>query len=90
MLMAIKPKIRISLSVDKDTSDILTVLAKKAGKPVASKVLDMVEFALECEEDRILGLLADKIVKENKKPHLSHEEFWKQVEKQQKRRKKRK
>jgi predicted DNA-binding protein len=88
MLMAIPPKIRISLSVDKDTNDILSLLAKKEGKPVASKVLDMVEFALECEEDRILGLMADKILQENNEPFLSHEEFWKQVRQQIKKRKK--
>lgn len=88
MLMAIPPKIRISLSVDKDTNDILSILAKKEGKPVASKVLDMVEFALECEEDRILGLMADKILQENNEPFLSHEEFWKQVRQQIKKRKK--
>ncbi len=88
MLMAIPPKIRISLSVDKDTNDILSLLAKKEGKPVASKVLDMVEFALECEEDRILGLMADKILQENNEPFLSHEEFWKQVRLQIKKRKK--
>ncbi|MEI6490202.1 MAG: hypothetical protein WCO16_00365 [bacterium] len=86
--MAIPPKIRISLSVDKDTNDILSLLAKKEGKPVASKVLDMVEFALECEEDRILGLMADKILQENNEPFLSHEEFWKQVRQQIKKRKK--
>jgi len=88
MSMAIPPKIRISLSVDKDTNDILSLLAKKEGKPVASKVLDMVEFALECEEDRILGLMADKILQENNEPFLSHEEFWKQVRQQIKKRKK--
>lgn len=88
MLMVIPPKIRISLSVDKDTNDILSILAKKEGKPVASKVLDMVEFALECEEDRILGLMADKILQENNEPFLSHEEFWKQVRQQIKKRKK--
>lgn len=88
MLMAIPPKIRIRLSVDKDTNDILSILAKKEGKPVASKVLDMVEFALECEEDRILGLMADKILQENNEPFLSHEEFWKQVRQQIKKRKK--
>lgn len=88
MLMAIPPKIRISLSVDKDTNDILSILTKKEGKPVASKVLDMVEFALECEEDRILGLMADKILQENNEPFLSHEEFWKQVRQQIKKRKK--
>lgn len=88
MLMAIPPKVRINLSVDQEMNDVLTVLAKKEGKPVASKVLDMVEFALECEEDRILGMMADKIRQENTETLLSHDQFWKQVRQQIKRKKK--
>lgn len=82
--MATPIKKRISLSIDPDLNRVLSDLAKKEGKPLATKVLDMVNSALEYHEDLILGMIAEKRVKENKLPYLSHEEFWKKASEKRK------
>lgn len=69
-------KTRINISVPNDVRDVLRALAKRDQKPVASKVLDLVEEALEFEEDRVLSAIADERLKNHKGRWLSHEEVW--------------
>ena len=59
-------KTRINISVPDDMRDILRALAKRDQKPVASKVLDLVEEALEFEEYRVLSAIADERLKNHK------------------------
>jgi len=72
-------KTRINISVNKNTRDVLKALAKRDQMPVASKVMDLVEQALELEEDRVLSAIADERLKNHKGRWLSHEEVWRKI-----------
>jgi len=69
-------KQRINISVSKGVRDVLTRIAKRDQKPVASKAADLLELALEIEEDRALDAIATERLKTTKKM-LSHKEVWK-------------
>ena len=69
-------KHRINISVSKNTRDALKHLAKRDQEPVATKAGELLEFALEIEEDRILSAIADKRLKNHTGRWLSHEEVW--------------
>jgi hypothetical protein len=56
-------KTRINISVSKLTRDTIRALAKRDQMPLASKVTDLVEEALELEEDRMLSAIADARLK---------------------------
>ncbi len=56
-------KQRINISVSRSTKKTLEALAKRDEMPVASKVTDLVEQALELEEDRVLSAIADERLK---------------------------
>ena len=69
-------KTRINISVSKSTRDALKHLAKRDQEPVATKAGELLEFALELEEDRVLSAIADERLKNHKSRWLSHEEVW--------------
>lgn len=56
--------------------ETLKRLAKRDQKPVATKVVDLIEEALELEEDLMLSKIADDRLKNYKGPWLSHDEVW--------------
>lgn len=72
-------KTRINISVSKRMRDDLHALAKRDQKPVASKVVDLVEQALELEEDIFLSRIAEERLKNHKGRWLSHEEVWRKI-----------
>ncbi|MDO8561372.1 MAG: hypothetical protein Q7S05_00925 [bacterium] len=72
-------KDRINISVSRDTKKILTALAKRDEMPVASKAADLLEEALELEEDRALSAIADERLKNHKGRWFSHEEVWRKL-----------
>jgi len=61
-------KQRINISVSKSTAETLAYLAKRDQKPVATKAGDLLEFALEIEEDSMLSKIADERLKNHKGP----------------------
>lgn len=69
-------KTRINISVSKTTRDILRALAKRDETPVASKVVDLLEEAIELEEDRYFAKIAEERLRNNKGKWLTHEEIW--------------
>ncbi len=69
-------KQRINISVTKETSDMLKLLAKRDQSPVATKAGELLELALELEEDRMLSALAEERMKNFKGPWVSHEKIW--------------
>lgn len=70
-------KTRINISVSKTTRDILRALAKRDEMPVASKVVDLIEEALELEEDRALAAIVERRLGNRKNIRwISHEEAW--------------
>lgn len=69
-------KTRINISVSKTTRDILRALAKRDEKPVASKVVDLLEDAIELEEDKYFAKIAEERLHKHKGKWLTHEEVW--------------
>lgn len=53
-------KDRINVSVSKSTKKMLEGLAKRDELPVATKAAELLELAIDIEEDRYLGALAEK------------------------------
>lgn len=70
-------KDRINISVSKSTRAILQALAKRDQKPIASKAADLIEQALELEEDKALEAIVQRRLANRKKIRwLTHEEVW--------------
>lgn len=59
-------KKRINISVSKNVGRALKMLAKRDQEPVATKAGELLEAALELEEDRFLSTLADERLKSHK------------------------
>lgn len=55
---------------------MIRALAKRDQVPLASKTADLVEAALELEEDSILSAIADARLTSHKGRWLTHEEVW--------------
>jgi len=72
-------KQRVNISVPRDTLKRIKLLAKRDEEPVATKVMSLVEDALELEEDRFLSEIADERLKNHKGRWLSHEEVWRKI-----------
>ena len=79
-------KTRINISVSNRLRDDLRVLAKRDQKPVASKVVDLVEQALELEEDLFLSKVAEERLKNHKGRWIPHDEAWRMIEAKAKKR----
>ena len=69
-------KDRINISVSKSTRRMLEGLAKRDEKPVATKASELLEEALELQEDLFLSRIADERLKNHKGRWLTHEEVW--------------
>jgi len=74
-------KHRINISVSKNTRETLKQLAKRDQEPVATKAGALLEFALEMEEDRILGAIGDERLKNHKGRWIPHKEAWQMIKK---------
>lgn len=71
-------KVRVNLSFSREERDILKSLSRRDSMPLATKVKDLVNKAMEIEED--LALL--KIVHEReglKQKYIKHETFWSKI-----------
>lgn len=73
-------KDRINITVGKDTSWAIKQLAKRDRVPASTKVRELVEKAIELEEDLIWAEIADKRAKEKNVKYIDHDTFWKKVE----------
>lgn len=70
-------KDRIIVSVSKDTKEALTYMAKRDQKPLATKAADLLEEALELEEDRALeGIIQGRLNGKKNIRWISHEKAW--------------
>ncbi|MFA4815252.1 MAG: hypothetical protein WC924_05240 [Candidatus Gracilibacteria bacterium] len=68
-------KKRINVSISEDTEEILGLLARRDHVPVATKALQLIELAIEMDEDEVW----EKIVTERDTPDakfISHKEMW--------------
>jgi len=69
-------KHRISISPDARVSSALETLARKRGKQVAAISLDLIERALELEEDAHFSRVADERLRRGER-RISHDRAWK-------------
>ena len=71
-------KKRINVTLNKDTALFLKKIALRDEMPLATKVAQMIEVALEIEEDLFWSKVADERIKKMTGT-ISHEEFWSKV-----------
>jgi len=69
-------KKRVNISIPKSTENALAKLAKRDQVPQATKAAELLQLAIELEEDRFLDNIAARREKEGG-GLLSHEEVWK-------------
>ena len=69
-------KKRVNISIPKSTEDVLSKLAKRDQVPQATKAAELLRYAIELEEDRVLNNIAAAREAEGSKL-LSHKEVWK-------------
>lgn len=70
-------KKRVNITPPQKTYFILQKTAEQDGVSLSQKALEMIEFAIEMQEDLYFSQLADQLFEENKdKKWYSHEEAW--------------
>jgi hypothetical protein len=69
-------KKRLNLSLTGEMEEVLSVLAERDDMPTARKAIELIEVALEIEEDALWGEIAEKR-ETNVSTYLSHETAWK-------------
>lgn len=68
-------KKRINVSLSPSVDRVLTKVAQRDGVPVATKAAELLSFALEVEEDAVLGTLA--VSRDTKTARfVSHRRAW--------------
>jgi len=71
-------KRRLNVTLNKDTAIYLKKLAIRDDVPEATKAAQMIEIAMEIEEDLYLSRIADERLAQTKK-WISHEDFWSKI-----------
>lgn len=71
-------KKRLNITLSKETRIYLKKLALKENVPEATKAAELLQMALEIEEDAYFSKIADRRAKKGGKT-LSHEAFWSKV-----------
>ncbi len=69
-------KRRLNITLAPDVEKMITRIAKRDRMPEATKVVQLVEQALEIEEDTIWEQIAEERFKSAKK-WLTHDQVWK-------------
>ena len=68
-------KKRLNITVDDETYSVLERLSSKRGQSVAGVGLDLIEEALEYQEDLHFSRIADERLDRNEK-RVSHDKAW--------------
>lgn len=71
-------KKRLNITLPKETRMYLKKLALKENVPEATKAAELLQMALEIEEDAYFSKIADRRTKKGGKT-LSHKSFWSKV-----------
>ena len=69
-------KNRVNLTVDPEVFAALGLLAKKKKKSLSNVSIDLIEKALELEEDLYFSAASDKRLSESKGKWVSHKKAW--------------
>ncbi len=73
-------KKRINISISKELDSALRTIAKRDRVPEATKAAQMLQIALELEEDKILSEIAERRDTKGAK-YISHKQAWKMLTK---------
>jgi predicted DNA-binding protein len=72
-------KKRLNITLPKDIAIFLEKISIRDEVPQATKVVELIEKALELEEDEYFSRIADQRATDNDADYISAEEFWKQA-----------
>jgi hypothetical protein len=70
-------KNRVNVSFSAEETRALSRISKRDQLPIATKVAQLVRFALDLEEDQYFSTLADERLESNTRPHVAHIDAWK-------------
>jgi len=70
-------KDRINITTDKATRAILLKIAKRDRVPLATKAAELIQLALEIEEDLALGLITEERMSHKNIKWVPHHLAWK-------------
>lgn len=73
-------KKRLNLTLPSDLETLLKILAKRDNVPLATKAIQLINEAIEMEEDLMLSRIAEERLAEienGESEVISHEDFWK-------------
>lgn len=68
-------KKRVNLTPSEKTYELLEALAERDGTSISSKAVELIEVAIELDEDDFLNLLAEERDSKNAE-FISHEDIW--------------
>lgn len=77
MYMATKKR-RINVSLSPEQDEFVSILAKRDSVPIASKISELLDSALEEMEDEIWLEIAEER-ESSGGPYIKHDELWKKV-----------
>ena len=69
-------KKRINITVSDEEADLIELLAKKDGVPVAAKAKELLEMGMEYIEDLGFSMIAAERMANDDGTRISHEEAW--------------
>ena len=69
-------KRRLNITLSKDAAFFVKQIALRDEVPEATKISELVELALEIEEDMYLSRKSDELLERSKGKTISHKEFW--------------
>ena len=69
-------KQRIQVTVSSDAGRAIKILARRDRVPRATKAAQLIDDALELQEDIALSQIADERLRNYRGPWLTHEEVW--------------
>ncbi len=72
-------KKRLNITLSKDTALFLKKIALRDDVPEATKAAELLEKAMEIEEDEYFSAIADRRIADKHAGWVSHKEFWSKV-----------
>lgn len=69
-------KNRLNISLSKELDEALSEISKRDKMPRATKAAELLRLALEIEEDKVWGMIAEERMKYKGKL-ISHKDAWK-------------
>lgn len=72
-------KNRINMAVPTELFEMVKARAKRDSKSLAATAVELLDLAVEIEEDEYWNKICDELDAIPDKKYISHEEFWKRI-----------